>query len=260
MSKSSFLNHERPLLVSMIQARTPERVEELMERSLEEGAEAFGIQFCKLEGEYRNRETYKAILEKAGDVPVYATNYRLKRGCADETKSDDALGEELLEIARCGATLCDVMGDYFDPCAGELTEDPSAVKKQMELIERLHGEGAEVLMSSHVLKFIPAEEVLKIAMEHQRRGADICKIVTGASTMAEQIENLRIINMLKENLDIPFLFLSGGECHITRRIGGIIGSCMSLCVAEHDELSTKSQPLLREMKLIREYMDAKNYI
>jgi 3-dehydroquinate dehydratase len=109
-------------------------------------------------------------------------------------------------------------------------------------------------MSSHVLKFIPAERVLEIALEHQRRGADICKIVTGASNMEEQLENLRIVNMLKENLKIPFLFLSGGECHILRRIGASLGVCMYLCVHEYDELATKVQPLLKNAKAIRDNM------
>ena len=107
-------------------------------------------------------------------------------------------------------------------------------------------------MSSHVLKFTPAERVLEIALEHQRRGADICKIVTGAENAEQQIENLRIINLLKENLKIPFLFLAGGECRILRRIGGSLGCCMYLCVHEYDELATKSQPLLSDIRVIRE--------
>ena len=107
-------------------------------------------------------------------------------------------------------------------------------------------------MSSHVLKFTHAERVLEIAREHQRRGADICKIVTGASTMEEQIENLRIVRLLKAELKIPFLFLAGGESRILRRIGGALGRCMSLCVYEYDELATKLQPLLRDMKLLRD--------
>ena len=108
-------------------------------------------------------------------------------------------------------------------------------------------------MSSHILKFTPAQRVLEVALEHQKRGADICKIVTGAETMEEQIENLRIINLLKEKLQIPFLFLSGGMCHIMRRIGGEIGCCMYLCVHEYDEYATKLQPLLRNMKNIRDH-------
>ena len=106
-------------------------------------------------------------------------------------------------------------------------------------------------MSSHVLKFTPAERVLEIALEHERRGADIAKIVTGAENMAQQIENLRILNLLKENLRIPFLFLTGGESYLSRRLGGTLGNCMSLCVHEYDALATPSQPLLRDMNAIR---------
>jgi len=110
------------------------------------------------------------------------------------------------------------------------------------------------LMSSHIKKFTPAERVLEVAREHERRGADICKIVTGASTMAEQIENLRIIDLLKQNLSIPFRFLAGGESRILRRVGGEIGSCMYLCVHEYDQLATKVQPLTRDVKAIRDHL------
>ena len=60
-----------------------------------------------------------------------------------------------------------------------------------------------------------------------------------------------IVRMGKE-LNIPFLYLAGGECRILRRIGANIGSCMSLCVHEHDDLATPSQPLLRDMKILRD--------
>ncbi len=125
----------------------------------------------------------------------------------------------------------------------------------MELIDELHNKGAEVLLSSHIHTFTPAERVLAIALEHQRRGADICKIVTGADTMEQQLENLKIINLLKENLKIKFLFLAGGECRILRRIGGELGCCMYLCVHEHDEIATPVQPLLKPLKAIRDNMD-----
>lgn len=248
--KRTFLEYDKPLLTTMVQADNPDRIKELIDKSLPEGAEAFGMQFEKLKPEYRNKEIYKELFSYT-DKPVYVTNYR---GRKNEEKTDEQLADELLELAECGATLCDVMGDMFDKQPDELAVNETAIKKQMELIDRLHQEGAEVLMSSHVLKYIPAEEVLKIALEHQRRGADICKIVTGADTMEQQIENLKIINMLKENLKIPFLFLAGGESHILRRIGGELGDCMYLTVYEHDELATASQPLIRNVKAIRDNM------
>ena len=249
MKKPTFLNAEQPLLTCMVQADNPARIKELIDLSLPEGAEAFGMQFCRMKPEYRTGETYKELFKYTGGKPVYVTNYR---GGLNEEKDDEEIARELLELAECGATLCDVMGDYFDRCEGELTMNETAVQKQMALIDKLHERGAEVLMSSHVLKFTPAERVLEIALEHQRRGADICKIVTGAENMEQQIENLRIIGLLKENLKIPFLFLTGGECRIVRRIGGALGCCMYLCVYEYDGLATPAQPLLRDVKIIRD--------
>jgi len=248
--KKSFLNYDKAILTTMVQADNPDRIKGLIDKSLPEGAEAFGMQFCRLKPEYRKKEIYKDLFSYS-ELPVYVTNYRFAE---NEGKSDDVLAEEMIELAECGATLLDVMGDYFDKQPDEVAVSEAAIKKQMELIDRLHEKGAEVLMSSHVLKYTPAERVLEIALEHQRRGADICKIVTGADTMEEQLENLKIINILKENLKIPFLFLAGGECRILRRIGGELGCTMYLCVHEYDELATPSQPILKELKAIRDNM------
>ena len=246
----SFLGKDKATITVMVQAKTPDRIKELMDKSAPEGAEAFGMQFEQLLQEYRNADTYKELFSYS-DKPTYVTNYRSGKNAG---KTDEALAEELLCLAESGATLCDVMGDYFDMQPGEFTTNEDAVKKQMELINKLHEKGAEVLMSSHVCKFTPAEKVLEIALGHQSRGADICKIVTGAGNMEEQIENLRIINILKENLKIPFLFLCGGECHILRRIGGELGCSMYLTVYEYDELATPAQPLLKNLKAIRDNM------
>lgn len=249
--KNSFFDNEKATLTVMLQARTPERIKELIDLSVPEGAEAFGMQFEQLEYEYRKEEIYRDLFAHAGERPVYATYYR---GWKNEGKSDDELADGLIKLAEYGADLCDVMGDYFDRQPDEVAVDKTAIEKQKQLIDKIHQKGAKVLMSSHVMKFTPAERVLEIALEHQSRGADICKIVTGADTTEQQLENLKIINMLKEKLDIPFLFLCGGECNILRRIGGELGCCMYLCVHEYDELATPQQPLLTDVKQIREFL------
>ena len=249
--KQSFFEHEKAVLTVMVQADNPDRIKELIDKSVPEGAEAFGMQFEQMNPEYRTKEVYNDLFAYAKDKPIYVTNYRSSK---NEGKSDKQLADELLELADCGADLCDVMGDCFDRQPDELAVDKTAIEKQKELIKKIHDKGAKVLMSSHVLKYIPAGRVLEIALEHQKRGADICKIVTGADTMEQQIENLKIINMLKENLKIPFLFLCGGECGILRRIGGELGCCMYLCVHEYDALATPQQPLLTRVKAIRDNM------
>ena len=183
--------------------------------------------------------------------PCYVTNYRYSH---NQKLSDDELADGIITLAESGATLCDVMGDIFCKHSEELTDNEEAIQKQMKLIDTLHQKGAEVLMSSHLYKFAPAERVLEIAFEQKRRGADIIKIVT-ADNMEQQIENLRITNLLKQELGAPFLFLSGGESTIHRRLGMKLGCCMSLCVYEHDSLSTASQPLLSTMKTIMDFID-----
>ena len=248
--KKSFLNSDKAILTVMVQADNPGRIKELIDKSLPCGAEAFGMQFEQLKPEYRKTEIYKELFSYT-DKPVYVTDYRY---ASNAGKTDETLAQELLELADCGATLCDVIGDLFDKQPDEVATSPDAINKQKDLIEKLHAKGSQVLISSHIQKYTPAERVLEIALEHQNRGADISKIVTWAETMEQQLENLKIINMLKENINIPFLFLAGGECGILRKIGGELGCCMYLTVYEYDELATMSQPLLKKVKTIRDNM------
>lgn len=216
------------------------------------GADAYGLQVETLNPEFQNPDTYKKLFAEMQGRPCYVTNYRY---AFNQNFTDDELADGIVSLAESGATLCDVMGDIFCKHPEELTDNDAAIQKQMKLIEKLHSLGAEVLMSSHLYKYAPAERVLEIAFEQKRRGADIIKIVTAADTMEQQIENLRTTNLLKQELGAPFLFLSGGVSTIHRRLGIKLGCCMALCVYEHDELSTASQPLLSIMKTIRDNID-----
>ena len=216
------------------------------------GADAYGLQVESLKPEYKNPETYQRIFAEGKGRPFYVTYYR---GKSNTGKTDEELAEGLITLAESGAVLCDVMGDLYCRHPEEMTDDETAIKKQMELIDLLHEKGAAVLMSAHVMKFSSAERVLEIALEQKRRGADIIKIVTKADSMEQQLENLRITDLLKRELGAPFLFLSGGECTLHRRLGIKLGCCMALCVYEHDALSTPPQPLLSVMKTVRDTID-----
>ncbi|MEE1280156.1 MAG: type I 3-dehydroquinate dehydratase [Oscillospiraceae bacterium] len=248
----SFLNQQNPLLTVILQCETPETAIGRIRNSLHLGADAYGLQVESLKPEYHNPDTYKRIFGEMKGKPCYVTNYR---GKYNSELKDDELADGLITLAESGATLIDVMGDLYDKCPDELTDNEEAVQKQMKLIEKLHNLGAEVLMSSHILKFTPAERVLEMALEQKRRGADIIKIVTGANTMEQQIENLRITDLLKRELGAQFIFLSGGMCTLHRRLGPHLGCCMALCVYEHDALSTATQPLLQTMKNIFDNID-----
>lgn len=250
--KKSFLDQPKPLLTVMLQCQTPETAIGRIRNANCLGAEAYGLQVECLNPEYHTPDTYKRIFSEMKDRPCYVTNYR---SASNAGKTDEELAEGLLTLAESGATLLDIMGDLFCKHPDELTDNQSAVCRQTELINEIHSLGKEVLMSSHIFTFTPAERVLEVALEQKRRGADIIKIVTGAETMEQQIENLRITDLLKRELGRPFLFLSGGECTIHRRLGMKLGCCMSLCVYKHDALSTPVQPLLSTMKKVRDEID-----
>ena len=250
--KKTFLNNSNPLLTVMLQCKTPETAISRIRNANCLGADAYGLQVECLKPEFQNSDTYKKIFAEMKGKPCYVTNYRYAH---NQNLTDDELADGLITLAESGATLCDVMGDIYAKHPEELTDNEDAIKKQIDLIDKIHSLGAEVLMSSHLYKFAPAERVLEIAFEQKRRGADIIKIVTAADNMEQQIENLRITNLLKQELGAPFLFLSGGVSSLHRRLGIKLGCCMSLCVYEHDALSTASQPLLSTMKTIRDIID-----
>ncbi len=247
--KPTFLNAKKPLLTVIIQASTPERVEYLAGASEKEGADAFGLQICRLSKRYQNAKDLTSLFSIMNNKPVYVTNYRHSENTG---KTDTQLAKEMISYANCGATLCDVMGDMFGITEDQTTTDSFAVAKQKDYIKELHKNGAEVLMSSHMQKFISKERLLEIALQMEDRGADIAKIVSFANTPEEQIKNLEATLYLKERLSIPFLFLSNGYCELIRRVGPVLGSCMYLCVYEHDEYSTPSQPLLSQALAVRE--------
>ena len=246
-----FLTNYRPTVTVMIQSETAANAINIIRNAIYEGADAFGLQICRLApGE---RAHLKEIYKASAGRPFYITNYRYGY---NEGLSDEKCMQGLLEGLKDGGALGDVMGDIFDKTPDELTKNPIAVDKQRKLIEEIHNMGKEVLMSSHLYRYAKEEEVLEIAYEHQRRGADISKIVTAAASEEEEAENIRITSLLKKELDIPFLFLSGGTHYkVHRLVSPMLGSCMSLCVQQYDEFATKAQPPLKFVRYVTDHMD-----
>lgn len=249
--KIDFLNSYGPTVTVMIQSKTASNAINTIRNAVYEGADAFGLQICRLAPEERGH--LKEIYAASAGRPFYITNYRYGY---NEGMSDEECMQGLLDGLKLGGNLGDIMGDTFGRAADEITRDISAIDKQRKLIDEIHSMGKSVLMSSHLYRYAGVDEVLEIAYEHQRRGADISKIVTAANSEAEEAENIRITSLLKKELKIPFLFLSGGTHYkIHRLVSPMLGSCMSLCVQQYDELATKSQPPLKFVRFVTDNMD-----
>lgn len=253
MRKPTFLNQNKPLITCMIQAVNPGDTIRTIRDAQYEGADAYGFQMEVFKKEFRTEEQLKNIFAEMGGKPIYVTNYRNNQNQGD---SDDECVKGLEFLVKCGATLADVMGDFFAPDPLQITYDAAAVEKQKDTVKRLHDMGAEVLMSSHTFKFMKTDEVLKIASAQQERGADIAKIVTAANSEEEELENLRTAEKLKYELDIPYLFLACGTHNkLLRQLGPFLGVTMWLTVLSHDKYATPAQPKLSAIRNLADHFD-----
>ena len=242
---SFFKGMKRPPLVDMVLAPTVEEMAFRFRRGICDGADAFGVQLDWLRREFRTEARLREAFAYLGDRPLYVTNYA--KNFSAEMSADERVAELKLAV-RCGATLVDVPGDLFAPDPFELTRDARAIDRQRQAIDAFHAQGVEVIMSSHVCKFLPEAEVVELALEHQRRGADIAKFVTYSGSEAELDANFQTIRALKRELKIPFLFLSNGPyCKKHRVLGPYFGVCMWLCTDTYAGQSSLDQPLLRPM-------------
>lgn len=254
--KPSFLGHEKPLLTAMVYEVTPQSAKVSMRNAIFDRADAFAIDLCVMPIEYHDEKTLRSVFAVADGRPIYTYYYRKKTG---PRVSEDTLAETAEICIRAGATLCDLTGDLYEPDAPrQLAVSPDAVDKQMRLIDRIHGLGGEVLMSSHIHSFVSLEETLRQAKEIEKRGADVVKIVVSASSRAEEDEVFRTTMALREELKKPFLHLCMGPYgKLHRVLTPFFGSCMTLCVQSYNlHTSVFEQPLLRATRAVYDNIDA----
>ena len=218
--------------------------------ALFDGADAFLFHLERMNSEIQNADTLKRIFDYTENKTVLTINYRTG------SKTDDELASLQFEAIKAGAGCVDVMGDMFGRCEGELARDPAAIAKQAEYIAKIHEAGAQVMMSSHILKYIETEKLLDHALELERRGADIVKLVTGAKDEEELIKGLDQTRLLKSVLHVPFLHIIGGQYgKVHRALAPTLGSCMVLCVQRYTPASNKDKPLLRSTRTLYDSLD-----
>ena len=209
---SLFLDHTKPLITTMLKPNNTKELVRDITAALKEGTEAFCLEIELMKTECRTATDFKYIFDAMENKPCYITDYR-RLNINDNLQTDEELTEEMLFALSIAdnVKLFDIRGDLFDQNTDEITYNEKAVEKQVELAKEVHRLGGEVLISSHPLRFLPYEEVLKIAKSHQERGADIVKIVTLAESEREVDENIKTTLRLKEDLEKQFLFLCGGS-------------------------------------------------
>lgn len=217
------------------------------------GADAFYIQLELLPPEEQTEEKLRELFSQCAGKPVIVTAYRQ----GDPTLTDEERAELLLTALKAGASILDIMGDLFHPETDQLTMDTEAVQRQKELIEKIHGLGGQVLISTHVSRFYEPEEVYAAAREQESRGADYVKIVSKSLTEEQLLTNLQIAAGLKHQIRKPYLFLGNGPFSRTLRlVGPSLGVCMYLCVENFGPLDFRDQPRMDAAAAIRGILES----
>lgn len=239
----TFLRSDRPIITGMMKSNNKKDILAEIRRIRADGAEAYGFQIDVLDDEFKSRENLKEIFDAMYDKPIYCTNYM--RENKTEKISWDILRDQLLMAVELGATLIDIPADMFDSSDMELSMNKQAIEEQTRLIDEIHRRGGEVLMSSHVLRYVPKEVVLTIAEQHKARGADVSKIVTEANNVSELNHNFEIQSLLESRLGIKHLFLCNGtHCRKHRLLAPLLGSCLFLTT--ENAKAGQNQPTVAE--------------
>ena len=209
----------------------------------------------------------KRIME-ASRLPVLALYYPT----GESIPSEEERVETLLRAVHAGAAGIDMQGytyhlpsksgfcgeDAYSFTKGnpkEIVTDSNIIEKQCALIEKVHGMGAEVLLSCHPGIPMSAEQVVELALFLEKRGPDVIKIVTMAQNEEDLAESIRAMLLLKKEIKTPVTYHAGGKHGIPSRIlNPLLGGHMAFCVDRYHADSVMEQLDLRTAAAVVENM------
>lgn len=243
------------LITCMITDDSPERCIATIRNATFDGADAFYLDITKLPDEFRNPDTLNQIFNYCEDKPIIVYCYR-RANRPDMT--DERIGDTLVMAVEAGASMCDVMGDLYDPSPLQLTMNPTAIEKQSILADRIHSAGGEVLLSSHIWEHRTKNEQLEHAKILAARNTDMIKIACIATSEDEMLDAFGITSELKYAINIPFIHICLGQYgKLHRAISPMLGASMCLCVERFNENDLKEQPLVRAERNVFNNLDWK---
>ncbi|MBO5051911.1 MAG: type I 3-dehydroquinate dehydratase [Clostridia bacterium] len=208
----------------------------------------------------------------ASRLPVLALNYNITYQGADAGLTEEARAESLLRAVEAGAAGIDMQGytfhlpsksafcgeDKYSFTKGnpkEIVTDEAVIARQCALIDQVHAQGAEVLLSCHPGIPMTSEQVVALALFLEKRNPDIIKIVTKAENEDDLAESIRAMLLLKNEVKTPVSYHANGEAGaLSRIINPLLGGQIAFCVDRYSESSTMEQLDLRATAAIAENM------
>ena len=258
MSKR-FSNSNVPLLAGVVKERTPKDALEKIRYFEQQGATAIDLHLSCLDDEYKTVESIKQIVDGT-PLPMLGLNYSRRYDWTEIEESEEERAELLLKSVEAGISAVDLLGYSFDLASRgkfvgedkysftknnplEIVTDKAVIEKQKEFIQRVHGMGKEVLLSTHPDIPMNGDQLVDLVKFLAERDPDIIKIVTRCNTEEELVEAFDTMRRLKKlNLRQKISFHCCGEMgRTTRLINPVLGSYMCFCTKADDGNRIKEQ-------------------
>ena len=229
MQRKRFQLERKPLFTAIFKDDSVAALAQQAKAAHWAGADAVCADLANLPREERMQEKLQSLID-ASPLPTMCCLYR--KDILDGA-DDDARTKTLLTVLD----------------AGEWSRSKSAIAKQKRLIRKIHDAGAQVIMSSHPLCFLPPEEVLEQLRDFEKRGADIVKLVQKADTEEEFLDSLRATFLCRRELKAPFVHLvSGAFGNLHRMIAPSLGIALTFATLDNRGAYPMAQPPLANFK------------
>lgn len=266
--RKSFIKQKKPFVVGVLRGKTVQYNLATIRNAEYEGADAFDLHLNWLAPQERSDDALRQLINFT-KLPMLALFYTEKTPYNDPAPSFEERLELQMRAIDCGAAGIDLQAHFFDNDSkkslegsklsfaavnpAEISLQPDIVERQKEDISQVHQKGAEVLLSSHVGVELSCEQAVDLALEMEKRGPDIVKIVSLCNSEIQLAEVIKTIITLRHELQTPFVYLGGGAVgSLSRIFGAALGNCLCFAVSRYDETHAFIQPPIHTVKNILE--------
>ena len=166
-------------------------------------------------------------------IPLIATN-----------KSKEQHGDFLGTETERQKILFDAIQNGF-----EYVDVDLGTPNQVQLIQSFRDAGAKVIVSFHDFKKTPTlPELKKIQNEISALGADVCKIITTAKSMEDNLVVLNFVSEFSKQYKLV-CFAMGDFGKTSRLLSPVFGAFFTFACLDEKRKTAKGQLTLQEMKL-----------